>query len=141
MMAGSSQSAGDRPDPWPRRNWAFAEYELGPGQRGTLVAESSLRDLPGTVPTPAPEARYFFPIRLAHTVGTALHEADAEDKLLNELARRFNPRREPVCSVKARVHLYSERQPCSACEDLIRQFRRMFPHVELTVNYDFEPVF
>ncbi|WP_376793999.1 deaminase domain-containing protein [Thermogemmatispora sp.] len=140
-MTPSSQSNRGRPDEWPRRNWAFAEYEQVPGQRVTLVAESSLRDLPGTVPTPAPESRYFFPICLARSQGTALHEADAEDKLLHELARRFNPRHEPVCLVQARVRLYSERKPCPVCEDLIAQFQRMFPRIELRVDYDFEPAF
>jgi hypothetical protein len=56
---------------------------------------------------------------------------DAEVKLLEAMAARYseNP------GIQGIINLFSERQPCESCANVIEQFKAMFPNLEMPVEW------
>jgi RHS repeat-associated core domain len=121
-------------------NLAFADIRLGnKGQEfsGTLLALSGstkVRTAPGNVIEPMPglvgnvSGRINF---MPQVVGNHLRATDSEIKLLEVVANRYidNP------SIKGKIYLFSERSPCQSCEEVIRKFKKMFPNIEVRVEW------
>jgi hypothetical protein len=55
--------------------------------------------------------------------------ADSEYKLLNYLANKFKD----TPKIKLDIILYTERFPCTSCQNVVDQFRAMFPNINLYV--------
>jgi RHS repeat-associated protein len=104
------------------RTIAMASYDVQ-GMTGQLVAVSGEALRVGTVALP--DRLIFGTI----TTGNNARQAEAELKILEHLARRL------PFGARGRITLTIERAPCYSCENVINQFRQLFPGVKLEVNY------
>ena len=102
------------------KNVAFAQFKIS-GQEETLVAVSGETNLPGLAPVPKGRVFNTFVIN-----GDRAN--DAEVKLLEKLALRLKSESTGI------IKIYSERPFCKSCQNVIDQFRRRFPKVELIVS-------
>jgi hypothetical protein len=55
---------------------------------------------------------------------------DTEYKLLEEIASRYTQNK----NVQGKIELFTERPPCLSCQNIIGQFRQVFPNIELNVH-------
>ncbi|MFE9582090.1 deaminase domain-containing protein [Nocardia sp. NPDC006044] len=105
------------------RNVAVARGEID-GQNISLDAVSGARTPSGTVDAPTN------PILRPQSVdGSVVRPVDSEFKILDSLAQQLRP------DSKGAINLYTERSPCDACTDVIKQFKEKFPGVEVNVTY------
>ncbi|WP_433728549.1 deaminase domain-containing protein [Nocardia sp. CA-129566] len=108
------------------KNVAVAEAEINgqfiPADRlGAVSGQTSPSGTVGTSGNPVfnPTDEY----------GVAYRPTDSEYKILEDLATRLKP------DSKGVVELYTENEPCPACNSVIEQFRQRFPEVRLNVTY------
>ena len=102
-----------------RRNVAFGEGHVDGVELGEIVGVSGARG-PGI---DIPENRIF-------QTGVDRHprHLDSEVFVLENIARRLTPQS------TGNIRLISERTVCNSCEDVINQFREMFPNINLVVR-------
>ncbi|AYF78555.1 hypothetical protein D7D52_37375 [Nocardia yunnanensis] len=60
--------------------------------------------------------------------GSVERPTDSEFKILDQLAQKLNP------DSKGVINLYTEREPCPACDNVIKQFQDKFPGVKVNVT-------
>jgi hypothetical protein len=96
------------------------------------VAATSRDKSPTPLPRPRLQGGYFEPSFDPST--GRLMNTDAEYKALTDLARRLDEM--PAWQRVGVVYLFSERQPCSSCTDVIAQFKERFPMVCIVVEFD-----
>ncbi|MFB8798280.1 MAG: putative Ig domain-containing protein [Microcoleus sp.] len=124
-------------------NLAFADIRLGnKGQEfsGTLLSLSGstrVRTAPGSVIEPMPglvgNVSGSINRKLTPRMDNGyLRSKDSEIKLLEVIADRYsdNP------SIKGKIYLFSERSPCQSCKEVIRDFKKMFPNIEVRVEWN-----
>ncbi len=113
------------------KNVAFAEVDMGTGVRLDLHAASGKHHFRGFVPPPGSKdgisalQRRF----LTQVTGNNARRVDSEVILLEHLANTI------PSFAKGRIRLFSELPPCSSCSDVIDQFRRLFPNMEVIVSH------
>ncbi|GCE23204.1 RHS repeat-associated core domain-containing protein [Dictyobacter kobayashii] len=108
------------------RNVAALTFDIE-GEQGNGWASSG-PDFDGSSKPTNP----YFPAR---PTGNNQRDEDSEYKLLNNLAQTLNPTRAKVSNIIGRIDLYSERTPCSSCRDVIWDFEKMFPKIDVYVWY------
>lgn len=60
---------------------------------------------------------------------------DSEAKILEDIAHQLGYNKFCVDeTVKGNVYLITERVPCPSCQDVIEQFKQMFPNVNVIVK-------
>ncbi|MBK1988889.1 hypothetical protein A0J48_015310 [Sphaerospermopsis aphanizomenoides BCCUSP55] len=64
-------------------------------------------------------------------VGGHRRDLDSEYKILEAIAKRFSNNKE----IKAKIELFTEREPCNSCDYVIKQFRETFPNIQLNVHH------
>jgi The BURPS668_1122 family of deaminases len=106
------------------KNIAVADFLIG-NDRGELIAISGRSTRSGTVGLPDEPLFQTFEVPPGHS-----RAYDSERKLLEEVGLRYVQTPE----VQGRVNLWTEREPCDSCCEVIEQFRRRFPNIRLTVN-------
>ncbi|MBX5450408.1 deaminase domain-containing protein [Thermogemmatispora sp.] len=139
---------------WPRRNVCFIRYELEDGTHGTTWAISGENSPVSHIPTEGPRPyiqiqsapavadneRLFNPtdFQFADT-GNIQHPLyDSEDKALHQLARQLDRMQQQGSSSKlVQVYLYTEREPCPSCSNIIKQFEDRYS-ITVDLHYDFE---
>ncbi len=109
-----------------RRVVGAAQYDIN-GQRGSLEAISGRQTIdgqnayPGTLDEiPAGQRRYNPSV--PPDVGRG---ADAENKIFETLNQRFPP------NATGSIYLYSEKEPCPACRQVIAQFQAEHPSIKI----------
>jgi hypothetical protein len=109
-----------------RRVVGVAQYDIN-GQRGSLQAVSGRQAIdgqnayPGTLDEiPAGQRRYNPSV--PPDLGRG---ADAENKIFETLHRRFPP------DATGSIYLYSEKEPCPACRQVIAQFQAEHPGIKI----------
>jgi The BURPS668_1122 family of deaminases len=109
-----------------RRVVGAAQYDIN-GQRGSLEAVSGRQTVdgqnayPGTLDEiPAGQRRYNPSV--PPDVGRG---ADAENKIFETLNQRFPQ------NATGRIYLYSEKEPCPACRQVIAQFQAEHPGIKI----------
>jgi hypothetical protein len=107
------------------KNIAYSEVNLAGEEAEELVAISGNKAPGDTVGMP--EAPKFEP----RPQGYDLRDNHSETKILERIAEKATPNSKGV------VTIYTEREPCPSCEDIVRQFREMFPGIVLRVKYGF----
>jgi hypothetical protein len=65
----------------------------------------------------------------ADETGQYVRPTDSEYKILENLAAKLKPDSTGV------IDLYTESEPCMACDNVIDQFKKKFPGVKLNVTY------
>ncbi|MEV6771219.1 deaminase domain-containing protein [Nocardia sp. NPDC051030] len=110
-----------------KKNVAVAEGEID----GQYVSSQSLRAISGEDPPPAgtlgePKNPIFTP---RSDTGVEVRPTDSEYKILENLAAKLNPKS------TGKIELYTESEPCPACDSVIKQFENKYPGVELNVTY------
>ena len=129
--------------PWPVNggvpsgNVAAAEIQLDDGS-SPLAQQASSRGTPPlpVAPVPASEEGYFEP----SVVDGYLRQYDSEYKVLSALAGDLEGRYgvAGARTVTGRLYLYSERNLCASCADVLRQFQERFPGITVVPPfYDF----
>ncbi|MBN8563019.1 deaminase domain-containing protein [Leptolyngbya boryana CZ1] len=117
---------------FPSGNVAVAKVVLSNGailfQEGTSRARS-----PSPLPTPKSAGGIFEPSIDSHS--QRLMETDAEYKILSALALTLLEELKQV-QVEGKLYLYTERKPCESCQNILRQFRELFPSVGISVVWD-----
>jgi YD repeat-containing protein len=98
------------------KNIAIAHYDIN-GTSGELPGVSGMHQYPGTAPMPA-QPRF----------DPTFKQADSEWKMLEQLSQGLDS------SASGKIHIYSERPVCGACQDVVDQFRRAFPNIEVTYS-------
>ncbi len=88
---------------------------------------------PSPLPPPRSKGGYFEPSIDPST--NRPMDTDAEYKVLSELARQLDATA-PWQRVGV-VYLFTERQPCASCADVIAQFEELFPLVRVVVEFDY----
>ncbi|MCD5364588.1 hypothetical protein LQT98_23220, partial [Chromobacterium aquaticum] len=110
-----------------QQNFAFSDFQIN-GDAGRIYALSGTQSPVGTVGITG--ERVF-----ATKVVDWDRAFDTEVKLLETLARRYNPQGLPVMpNVSGTVRLSSELNVCYSCSGVINQFDQMFPGVKITVD-------
>jgi RHS repeat-associated protein len=109
------------------RNIAIVSYNVD-GSAGSEWASSG-PDFNGSISKPTNPDFYATP------TGNNLRNADSEYKVFNWLSEKLNPMDESVSNVSGTVDLYTERPPCPSCANVIRQFQRMFPNINVNVTH------
>jgi len=56
---------------------------------------------------------------------------DSECKLLEHIAAKYTQNK----NVEGKIKLFTERPPCPSCKDIISQFLRMFPNIEIDIQH------
>lgn len=108
----------------PGQNVAKLEYDLE-GVTGHLYAASGSREIQNFVP----------PVAAGEEVIPPLYSnrgSDTEFKLLNWLARNLNEHLNGA-ETSGRIVLYSQYTVCEPCAHVIREFKRMFPLIDVIV--------
>ena len=108
----------------PYKNIAVADFLIG-NDRGELIAISGRSTRPGTVALPDNPLFQTFEVPPGHS-----RSYDSERKLLEEVGLRYVQ----TPDVQGRINVWTEREPCDSCCEVIEQFRRRFPNIRLTVN-------
>jgi RHS repeat-associated protein len=98
------------------KNIAIAHYDIN-GTSGELPGVSGMHQYPGTAPMPA-QPRF----------DPTFKQADSEWKMLEQLSQGLDS------SASGKIHIYSERPVCGACQDVVDQFRRAFPNIEVSYS-------
>ncbi len=106
------------------KNIAVVDFQIG-DDSGELIAVSGRSTRPGTVRLSDEPLFQTFEVPPGHS-----RAYDSERKLLEEVGLRYIQTPE----VQGRINLWTEREPCHSCCDVIEQFRRRFPNIRLTVN-------
>jgi The BURPS668_1122 family of deaminases len=66
--------------------------------------------------------------------GSWLRNTDSEFKGLNRLANELGAEKGKVYhDVRGNIKVVSERNYCSSCQDVLKQFNEMFPKVDITL--------
>lgn len=104
------------------RNVAVARGTID-GEEISLDAVSGTKTPSGTVQMP--ESPTLNPISVD---GSVERPTDSEFKILDQLAQKLNP------DSKGVINLYTEREPCPACDNVIKQFQDKFPGVKVNVT-------
>ncbi|MEV4154931.1 deaminase domain-containing protein [Nocardia salmonicida] len=105
------------------RNVAVARGEIN-GQQISLDAVSGDDSPTGTVSKPEnpvlkPESDDKLTVR----------PTDSEFKILDSLAQQLEP------GATGTINLYTEREPCDACQNVVEQFMNKYPGVQVKVTY------
>ncbi len=121
-------------------NFAFADIQIKHQPPTTLLALSGgtpLKQVIGShdVPLYPPTLgkvqsgqNFFTPQRVTHSI----RDADSEYKILEAFAAKYQNNRR----IKGTIHIVTELEDCQSCRDVIRkQFKRMFPNVDIKVFY------
>jgi hypothetical protein len=108
----------------PGQNVAKLEYDLE-GLTGHLYASSGNREIQDFVPPVAPGEEVIPPLY-------SNRGSDTEFKLLNWLARNLNEHLNGA-ETSGRIVLYSQYTVCEPCAHVIREFKRMFPQIDVIV--------
>ncbi|MGY6646109.1 MAG: deaminase domain-containing protein [Salinarimonas sp.] len=105
-------------------NVAKVEYDLD-GVTGYLYGASGNRLIQNFVP-PVAEGEEVIPARYNNRT------SDTEYKLLNWLARNLNEHLDGA-ETSGRIVLFSQYTVCDSCANVIREFKRMFPLIDIIV--------
>jgi The BURPS668_1122 family of deaminases len=62
-------------------------------------------------------------------------DTDAEYKVLSAIADALQMHYD--LQVEGELYLYTERQPCESCNNVLRQFEEKFPNIKITVFWDY----
>lgn len=62
---------------------------------------------------------------------------DAEYKVLSTIADTIEIEMKYDLGIKGYLYLYTERNPCPSCEDVIRQFEEKFRNIKVKVFWDY----
>lgn len=103
------------------RTIAIATYEIN-GASGQLVAVSGRAWRPGTLNLP--EELLF----KTTPTGANLRQAEAELKIFEHLARTLD------FGARGKVNIVVERPVCPSCKDVIKQFKRRYPGVKISIT-------
>lgn len=113
--------------PFPKANVAIIELHL---TNGTVIGTAATSRGGTKSPTPKPNDRseggHFQPI-----VDDYLRDKDAEYKALFALAETLETINPKI--IQGKLYLYTERQPCRSCSEIIRQFEKIFADIRLEV--------
>ncbi len=85
------------------------------------------------IPTPKSEGGQFEPAIDSRT--QRVMDTDAEYKVLSAIADAIEMFYD--LQVEGKLYLYSELQPCESCSDVLKQFQKKFPHIEIQVFWDY----
>lgn len=118
---------------FPKGNVAVGEVLLPDGEE--LYEEGTSRERSPT-PQPQPKSKggMFEPSVDSHS--ERVMDTDAECKVLSAIAAVLLEESDPA-EVEAKLYLYTERKPCQSCEDVLRQFKDLFPKIEIGVFWDY----
>ncbi|MTL15570.1 hypothetical protein GL307_29660 [Nocardia seriolae] len=104
------------------RNVATARGTID-GEEISLDAVSGLDTPSGTVKTPDN------PVLIPKSIDNTIERpTDSEFKILDQLAQKLNP------DSKGVINLRTEREPCPACSNVIKQFEQKFPGVKVNLE-------
>jgi hypothetical protein len=101
-----------------RRNVAAAITEVEGASPVVTKTASGTQDYPGAVGMPTD------PVFRPTVAGTYVRDADAEYKLLEDIAARLGP----ASNVRGTVTIFTELSPCKSCAGVIEQFRQRYPN-------------
>ena len=107
------------------QNVAVAGYDIDGLEPGRLEGVSGTKKYSGTASNP--EDTKFDP---TSKDGGIHRPTDSERKILETLSRKLKK------DSKGTVELYTEREPCKACRNVIKQFKKEYPGVEIEVQYE-----
>ncbi|ECI5354874.1 hypothetical protein GYD59_004707 [Salmonella enterica] len=103
---------------------ATSNYDID-GQKGTADALSGMNTNNSPfLPTPAEGSRRFSTFEVGHD-----RAFDSEVKIFEHIADKF------PTTAKGRIDLYSELEVCPSCSEVITQFKRMYPNIEVNVTW------
>ena len=119
---------------FPSGNIAIAEVHLEKGIRfgmGATSRASSPCQL--SIPIPRSQGGQFEPS--IDPYSGRVMDTDAEYKVLSAIAQVLETHYN--WDIQGQLYLYTERQPCQSCRDIIRQFREKFPNIEVDVDWSY----
>ncbi|TCJ89380.1 deaminase domain-containing protein [Nocardia alba] len=105
------------------RNVAVARGEIN-GQQISLDAVSGDDSPTGTVSKPENPV-----LEPRSDDGLTVRPTDSEFKILDSLAQQLGP------DATGTINLYTEREPCDACDNVVEQFMKKYPGVKVKVTY------
>jgi len=116
--------------PFPKANVAIIELHL---TNGTVIGTAATSRGRTKSPTPKPKSKseggQFQPI-----IDDYLRDKDAEYKALSALAETLETMNPKI--IRGKLYLYTERQPCKSCVEIIQQFEKKFPNIEIEIFWD-----
>ncbi|MBD1907144.1 hypothetical protein H6F66_07725 [Trichocoleus sp. FACHB-6] len=117
--------------PFPKGNIAVAEVHI---QGDVIFREggTSRSKSPTPKPKPKSEGGQFEPT--IDPYSKHLMDTDAEYKVLSAIADILEMFYD--LQVRGDLYLYTERNPCTSCNDVLRQFKEKFPNIRLEVFWD-----
>jgi RHS repeat-associated protein len=120
-------------------NFAFADIRIGTKGKdfsGTLISLSGttrVRTASGSLfePIPGLVGNVSGKVNFMPRVDKFLRDKDSEIKILESVANQYidNP------YVKGKIYLFSERSPCGSCREVIREFQKIFPNIEVQLEW------
>jgi The BURPS668_1122 family of deaminases len=113
-------------------NVAVAEVHI---QGNVIFHEGGTSHYKSPIPKPKPksEGGQFEPGIDSRT--NRLMDTDAEYKVLSAIADALQMHYD--LQVEGELYLYTERQPCESCNNVLRQFEDKFPNIKITVFWDY----
>ncbi|MFB7721457.1 deaminase domain-containing protein [Nocardia sp. NPDC056100] len=110
-----------------KKNVGVAEAEID----GQYIPAQDLRAVSGEdPPVPGSLGQPKDPVFTPRSdTGVEIRPTDSEYKIIEHVATKLTPESKGV------VNLYTESEPCPACDSVIKQFEEKFPGVKLNVTY------
>jgi filamentous hemagglutinin len=118
--------------PFPKANVAIIELYLNSGVAFGVGATSRAKS-PSPKPLAQSEGGQFEPT--VDSYSGRIMDTDAEYKALSAIADTLESLYN--YSVQGKIYLYTERQPCESCLEILDQFKRKFPNLQIEVFWDY----
>ncbi|MFJ5566775.1 deaminase domain-containing protein, partial [Lysinibacillus xylanilyticus] len=119
-------------------NFAYAEVNISGVNKKDFYAHSGIQDaakkIPGTEEFSFQTSNPTFKaIEAPNKAGKSfLRDVDTEYKILNDLAERIGTNYE----AKGKVKLFTEKVVCDSCDQVIQQFNKKYPNIEVEVIHN-----
>ncbi|WP_344103034.1 deaminase domain-containing protein [Nocardiopsis rhodophaea] len=123
--AGAKKIRDDKNIGW-RKNVAIVDYDIDDAGQGQKIGVSGKNSPEGTSPAPDDGKRQF---NAESKDGSHKAPLDSEAKALEDLSQHLNE------SSRGRIDIYTERPPCTSCQNVIDQFVDKYPNVDVRVTW------
>ncbi|QUS61718.1 hypothetical protein IQE94_06530 [Synechocystis sp. PCC 7339] len=117
---------------FPAGNVAVAELYFPDGRCFGMGATSRAMS-PAPKPIPRSQGGIFEPSMDSHS--DRIMDTDAEYKVLSAIADVLETHYNQ--DIQGKLYLYTERQSCESCQQVLQQFNQKFPNIEVEIEWSY----